>query len=465
MSTTSHRTALTFSWRLDGVTQRNATPSVVQNMFQVEDYRWLTSQIAQPYWLELLQNTTSKTGSLLKGLRSHLPANYASILLEQFELQVLAKRKVPDPQRWFWTRQLLEQSSDSETALETALDFPLDGLVIDVCCGAGADAIALANRGLSVSAIDRCSIACELTRHNARSQGLVFEVLNVAAEVAEVEMGSFIHIDPDRRAEGTRTSSLEKLSPTWETIMRLLKRCRGMSLKLAPGTRSDYNGLKHHVDRPPQAIRFLSRDGSVRQQRWYWGLARWPEQSITASMHLNEPSSRRALQFATGHEDSLEPSESTSGKTKMFKDWFHETFQYSDLARSDATVTVKPSDFVADYDPSIRAADLSWCFANRYGCQLIDSKNGYFTASQPSIHPMVRWFKVVDILPLDSKRMKSYAKDARVQTWELKSRGLDVDLNALRKILSCDCKSSKKMTILCTQLGNSHRAIFCTECD
>jgi THUMP domain-like len=427
-------------------------------MFDVEDYRWLSTTEAQRIWQSLSVEPTTKLDALLKRLRLHLPTNHASLLAEQFELLALAKKKVAKHQLWFWTRQLLEQSSDFETAAETSLDFQAGNRVWDICCGAGADSVALANRGLIVQAVDRCPIACELTRHNSRSHGLAICVFDLAAEQTEVDSESYVHIDPDRRADGTRSSSLDRLSPGWDTIVRLLGRCRGMSLKLAPGTRVDLNGLAQRVERPPESVRFLAKDGSVRQQRWYWGLERWPEGSVTASMHLNAPSTRRAELFAAGYSNENAHNSSTS------YGWFHETFLDSDIHSMNSSELVNaPNEYVADYDPSLRAAELSSSFAKRYGWQLLDSSSGYLTSNEASVHPMVRWFRVEEVLPLDNKRIKSFAREANVRTWELKSRGIDVDLNALRKVLPTEKKSDTNMTILCTKLGNHHRAIFCKE--
>ncbi len=427
-------------------------------MRQVEDYEWLSSPLAQRHWLELCLAPATHPDSLLKRLRSILPVNYASVLIDQLKLLPLAKRKVSNPKQWFWTRQLLEQASDQETASETAMDFPVGSRIVDICSGAGADSIALANRGHQVTAIDRCPIACELTKHNAKSHGLNIETVNREASETVVEIGDYVHIDPDRRADGNRSSSLERLSPGWEAIKQLLARCRGMSLKIAPGTRVDLEAMSRSAERIPDSLRFLSKDGSVRQQRWYWGLERWPIGSITASMLLNTPSEHRALQF----KGKQHPN------TRLLCGWFHETFLAKDVAPLAARIlTQAPLDYVGDYDPSIRAAEMSVSFANRYGWRLIDSDSGYLTASTASVHPMVRWFQVLDVLPLDKRQIKSYARDSDVHTWELKSRGLEVELTALRKILPCASTSKESQTILCTKMGGQHRAIFCKEvtCD
>ena len=424
-------------------------------MFQVEDYRWLATSDANQHWQQIHSEPAWGSDVLLRRLRTVLPVQQASLLMEQFDLVESAKRKVSDPAKWFWTRQLLEQSSDEWISRETALDLPRVGRVWDICCGAGADSISIASRGLEVTAVDRDPIACELVRQNARSHGCKINVLETSAEAVTIDASGIVHIDPDRRADGRRSTRLEGLSPGWSTIASLLERCSGMSLKLAPGTRVDPKSIGEQIERLPDSVRFLARDGSVRQQRWYWGLERWPRDSITASMRLNRPSQERALQFAPQTSERDLPSSFES------EGWFHETFLLSELPNLyNATTASKPARLVGDYDPSLRAAGLGRAFAGRYGWQLIDSPNGYLTTSTVSIHPMVRWFEVMDVLPLDLRKLKSYSKQANVRSWELKSRGLDVDLQALRKALISNPKSDYSLSVLCTKVGKQYCAIF-----
>jgi hypothetical protein len=337
---------------------------------------------------------------------------------------------------------LLEQASDEETARDTAKDFSSHRAVTDLCCGAGTDAIAMAKQGLQVNAVDRCPIACRLTQRNAERQQANLAVSQLNAEDLAIDPSTYIHIDPDRRADGSRTTSLARLSPSWLAIDGMLKSCAGMSLKLAPGLRIERSSLEQQVDRPPDAIRFISKDGSVRQQRWYWGLERWPSDSITCSMHLH-------------------------GSTKETHggDWIHETFQMPNHAESTTSDVIvnEVRGFVADYDPSLRAADCAASFAARYNWHLLGSTHGYVTAGSIKEHPMVRWFRVMDVLPLDRKKLKVYSKQAQVRNWELKSRGIDIDLDAMRSLLASDRASKCQRSILFTQWDGHHRAVICEE--
>jgi hypothetical protein len=221
-------------------------------MFTIDDYSWLDSPESQMHWQSISRDPSVPASAILKRLRQSLTIPQASLLLEQYELLTASRKKVANPGDWFWTRQLLEQSSDEETALETAMDFPAGALVNDICCGAGADSIAMAKRGLHVHASDRSSIACYLTRRNALSHKLKMEVTEESAEQCEIDQSGYVHIDPDRRSDGRRFSNLESLSPAWQTLCKISENCLGMSLKLAPGTRLDSSTEKDQLNRPPE---------------------------------------------------------------------------------------------------------------------------------------------------------------------------------------------------------------------
>ena len=404
-------------------------------MVSIEDIQWLSTPQARQFWESIAALPVSQSLVVLNRARELFPLPQASLITAQFELLSIAKRKVSDPSKWFWTRLLLEQASDEVTARETAADFPKESHVHDICCGAGSDAIALSFQKLKVTAYDRCSIACELTRQNAASHSSFIDVIDAAAEDIRFASTDYINIDPDRRAEGRRVTSLEWLSPAVETIQSLVDRSKGLSLKLSPGLRIDWNcPAKNSL--VPESIRYLSKDGAVKQQRWYWGIDRWPVNSIVVSTH---------------------------SKSSDYV-WAHEIFDRSTPSVDPCeTLTDRCLEFIADYDPAIRAAERGADFAIRHRWNLIDSTSGYLTASQPRHHPMVRWFRLLHDIPMDRKQIKTLTKSLQPKAWELKSRGVEVDLDQIRKSLATSSDSNDTLTILFTRVGNRHRALVCCE--
>jgi SAM-dependent methyltransferase len=420
-------------------------------MAELEDYEWLKSADARRFLADLRAQPCLDPFRTTQSLRQQLPPNRVSVLLEQAELFSYAKRKFRDAEKWVWTKTLLEQASDEVTSHETAADFPLDASVVDLCCGAGADSVAIAKRVSELAALDLSPIACELTRQNAESHALGFQVSHRDASQVTIGQHQFLHLDPDRRHAGARVSRLDGMTPTWDQIQLLLKKCHGASLKLAPGLRMELEELAH----PPDTIRFLSRDGSVKQQRWYWGIERWPSHSIivSTSFKRSEPSPRPL-------DGTLNTMESGLQET-----WHHELFAKevchdTSLVR---VITDQIGDFIADYDPGLRASELACAFADRYRLRLLGMDHGYLTSSRLETHPMIRWYRVIEELPVDKKQLRAFAKAMSPFDWELKSRGVEIDLDQIRKLLARDPNSSSRLAILFTQVNGRYRAIACKE--
>jgi SAM-dependent methyltransferase len=436
-------------------------------MATIDDYRWLCSPQAQSMWISLLSTSDMPHDALLRRLRGTLTAEQAAILMQQLTLQPFAKRKFANPERWFWTKVLLEQSSDEETASETARDFNATSEVMDVCCGGGADAVALARRGCDVRAVDACSIACELAKHNLNSNACRADVLEQSAEKLEVDGRAWIHIDPDRRPQGKRTVGLENTSPSTNVIRRLLNHSSGMSLKLAPGYRPEPSGLRPWANQQllgedrmpiPDCKRFLCKQGTVRQQRWYWGISRWPTNSIVVSVKLNEVSVDKAESFFAKWGNLREQS------FREEAGWYHEWYPMEsvhDAQMERSVVTQEVSEFVGDFDPAVRSAQLAPAFAIRHGYALCGFENGYLTANDAITHPLVRWFRVLENVPLDRKHLKTLSRQRPAREWELKSRGVDIDLDGIRKQLHTAPDGVPRLTILFLKLQGKHRALIC----
>lgn len=396
------------------------------NVFMHKDseYEWLASDHAIQIWSQM------QSDGILT-VASHHELNHVAdrkqidaLLKEQWALSQAAKSKFPNSQAWFWTRTLLEQSSDAWCAEETARDFPTNAKIVDVCCGAGADTLALAARCDAVRAVDLSPTSVALVKANAKLQGQSIDVHCESAEELQLQPSEYLHIDPDRRTTGKRTTAIEGMQPSWPVIRSLIDRSLGASIKVAPATPWS------ELDDAPDVVRFLSRDRSVRQQRWLWGLDRWPKRSIVVSVHSRD-------------------------------EWIHEVFDQD--CDDDPNTTLRsvqePGAYVADYDPAIRAARVSASFAKRLGCQMLDAAGGYFTSEHCEPHGMVRWFRVLDVLAMDSKKLRVYARAAQAGSWELKSRGVTVDLDKVRKELPIAQDSSKLCTLLFSKIAGRPRVI------
>lgn len=407
-------------------------------MFGVDDYRWLTSEVGRAAWNQISEQTEPAAArSMAKVLAKALPCtdSQSRLLLEQWQLaHGPAKRKFVEPTRWFWTQRLLEQASDEQTARETALDFPEGACIVDACCGAGADSVALAARASKVTAIDRDEVAAVLAEANAAAQELPVQVQCMAIEDATPQPDAWLHLDPDRRPGNHRTIRLESMVPAWSVLSPKIRHYRGVSIKLAPGLREALQ-TDWGMPGPPQTIRWLARGGSVRQQRWYWNVERWADAERVLSV------------------------ETRTGA------WCHEVFRSGEwqVNASCCQDAKHLKTYIADTDPSVRAADLGAAFAHRQGVECLGNPMGYMQSDRVVSHPMMRWFRVLEVLPMDRKRLRAYSRANPARVWELKSRNIDVDLDGLRKELVVDPDLDRSTTLLLTRLGDRHIAVVAEE--
>lgn len=153
---------------------------------------------------------------------------YAREVATQVKYLQRAKRKLPRlyaacgiiPQRAF------EQSSSEECASAKRIGGES---LLDLTCGLGMDAAALAGRFKRVVALERDQVLASVTRENMRRMGIEnVEVVNASAEeyLAHCEEHfDWIYVDPDRRTEkGERVIKLEDCSPNVLALMPHIKR-------------------------------------------------------------------------------------------------------------------------------------------------------------------------------------------------------------------------------------------------
>lgn len=153
---------------------------------------------------------------------------YAREVATQVKYLQRAKRKLPRlyaacgiiPQRAF------EQSSSEECASAKRIGGES---LLDLTCGLGMDAAALAGRFRRVVALERDQVLASVTRENMRRMGIEnVEVVNTSAEeyLAHCEEHfDWIYVDPDRRTDkGERVFKLEDCSPNVLALMPHIKR-------------------------------------------------------------------------------------------------------------------------------------------------------------------------------------------------------------------------------------------------
>lgn len=157
----------------------------------------------------------------------------------------------------FWAdREGAAQASDDRSAAWKADRLAGDAPLADLCCGCGADLVALRRVAPSARGVDLREDRAWMA---ARNSGGVTEAADVTARPLDERV---VHLDPARRDEssGTRRHAWRDLKPGPEFIARLAGKVDALAVKLGPG-----------VDIPPEErprdseLAFLSRDGTLTQ--------------------------------------------------------------------------------------------------------------------------------------------------------------------------------------------------------
>jgi hypothetical protein len=284
---------------------------------------------------------------VIEGLRRQLGGELADLVVTAARLQPKARLKL-GPGLWWVTERSLQQATAWQVARLKSRWYG-DRPVHDLCCGIGGDAIQIAQRG-PVVAVDSdptmvAMAAANLARHDATR-----EQMNVRHEDAcrlEIPHPSAIHIDPDRRADGGRTTHPDHFQPSWPQLLQIIADSDCAVVKLAPATRIADTG-------PGAAHRcWISLQRSVREQSWLLG-----EAIERAGV---ESGSRSAVSLdATGAASWFAPSR-------------------DEISSGSGDTVVKPQSMLIDPDPSIRAAGLSETFARQHGFQHLGSPSGFLT--------------------------------------------------------------------------------------
>ncbi len=103
----------------------------------------------------------------------------------------------------------IEQATSELVARHKAARFSGCPLVVDLCAGIGGDSLALA-AGSNVLAVDLDQGMCRRLFYNAGVHGVAERILPVRARAESFALppGAWLHLDPDRRARGSRRARL-----------------------------------------------------------------------------------------------------------------------------------------------------------------------------------------------------------------------------------------------------------------
>jgi hypothetical protein len=351
----------------------------------------------------------------------------------QADLRKKSWPRFPKDQSWFWTDTLLQQASDWQSAVFKAKQFPNGCEMIDLCCGVGVDTVALTLHQHQVTAIDLDPLACFLAAANLswhlgipiNQSDTDFSVGNhqVLCEDARKlipNCTNYVHVDPDRRPDLIRTTQVDLMEPPLSDLESLLTRSRGGMIKLAPASQ---------VTTPwsEKTCRLWIGDRrQCRQQLLVWGLDTFPVGTHCAA------------------------------------DISHDTRQsiFAGDPQILSSATTEPEAYLFDFQPSIRAANLTGALADHLNVKSLGDVTGYLTGSTAIDHPLVDSYRVIESTGWDEKKVKRLLRAKDIGRLTVKKRGCrQLDPNRLQNSLSSE-NGNHHAVLLLAEIGRKQIAIL-----
>ena len=319
----------------------------------------------------------------------------------------------------FFTPDGLEQATRAAVAERRAARFAGAGRVVDLCCGIGADLVALARAGLDVTGVDADPLTAAVAAANVDALGLGDRARVVCAEATAVALDGFdaAFCDPARRAAGRRVFDPSAYSPPWSFLLELAARIPRTGLKVAPG-------IDHALVPAGAEAEWVSVGGDVVEAAlWFGDLA-------TAA--------RRATLLGSGPPTTLPGGGLPATLT----------------GSGERTAPVGPvGAWLYEPDGAVIRSHLIAELADQLDGRLVDPRIAYLTADELVATPFARAYAVTDVLPFSVKRLRALLREREIGRLTVKKRGSAVTPEELRRQLKLS--GDQEATVILTRVAGA----------
>lgn len=383
-------------------------------------------------------NSLALASSLRKAGHS---AELVAAALTQSRLRLKAEAKFGEfAQEMLFTQAGLEQATRLSIAALHAQRFLSAGVhhVADLGCGLGADSLAMASLDITVTAVEMDEITAACTTLNLMPFPHA-SVVHGRAEEFPLEGIDGVWLDPARRTTSpsgtTRLFDPEAFSPPLSFVEGLAASGLAVGVKMGPG-------IPHEAVPADAEAQWISVNGDVVEAGLYFNSLARP--GIKRAALVIGPSGRNEI-------TSAEP--------------FVASAQHADEGPLEG--------YLYEPDGAVIRAGLVADLAGSLGAYLFDSHIAYMGSATPLDTPFARGYKILEVLPLNVKTLKSWVKANGISVLDIKKRGVTVTPEELRKQLLAGVKTAgkkganggrdgnqgaKKATLILTRIGDDRVA-------
>ncbi|MCC6376430.1 MAG: class I SAM-dependent methyltransferase [Microbacteriaceae bacterium] len=385
-------------------------PSELQELLTEQSLKLLDSL---PEW--------TSADDLLKTVNQLRSAGHSrervAAVLTQSKLRKRAKAKFSEfASQMLFTEMGLEQATRLNVAALHADRFRQAGIrqVVDLGCGIGGDALALAALGIEVTAVERDPVTATIASFNLAPWPNA-KVVESDAESFDLSGFEGVWLDPARRDNSKRLSDPNQWTPPLDFAFEIRQRLP-IGIKLSPA-------MDRILIPEGMEAQWVSVDGdAVELVLWSGVLAR---EGIARAATVIKAGSRFEL---VGASDSKDVEIGALNK------------------------------FLYEPDPVVIRARMIGTLARQVGATMIAPKIAWMSSAERIDTPFANRFEVVETVSIDRKKIQTMLTSHGVGTIEIKTRGVDLDPSEFRKQLKL--KGSKAATLILTRIENKRIAVL-----
>jgi predicted RNA methylase len=326
-----------------------------------------------------------------------------------------------------FTRTGYEQSTSERVAQHRAERFTSYQGVADLCCGIGADAVALGAVVPRVIAVDLDPDALACARANADALGVGSRVQTESCDALTFDFRELdaAFADPSRRPGGVRVRASHRYAPPLDAMLSRASELPGntLAVKVAPGLAFDDPTLRAALAGAPLEIELVSERGACKEAvLWCGDLAR-------------HDGARRATVIDAAGMHVLDGDESERARVRGF------------------------GAYVGEPDPAVIRAGLVGAACALRDAGVIDARVAYLAADEPVPTPFVRWYPMLEAMPFNVKRVRALLRVRDIGHLVVKTRAFPIAPEEITALLKPDGQGHA--TLICTTVGEKKWALLC----
>jgi hypothetical protein len=419
----------------------------------LEMFNWLLSDSGQALLATAMTSDLSEAARLreLTRLRRLAAPEYAAAAYEMALLRRRAAAKFTRAAMMYFTREALEQASGELIAAYRAERYRQYGMVADLACGVGGDALALAVVA-QVVAVDRDPLRLAMASANARACGRADRIGFVEADLERTPppAAEAIFFDPARRSDGKRAFALADYRPPVSLVWQWHARTPAIGVKAAPGVSDEDLAPLGELE-----VEFISVDGELKEAALWFGPLATPGRRATVL--LSGERAEVSESAAQGDQETGRLGDQEIGQYARFSIFNAQSPSGHPILT--APPLEPPADYLYEPDPAIIRAHLVASLANRIGAAQIDREIAYLTGERVVATPFARCWRVVEWLPFNLKRLRARLRALDAGAVTVKKRGSPLDTDALARQLSSD--GARPLVVVLTRVADRPAALIC----